>query len=349
MAVIIECDNVLIRNSTVNQRFPGGMQEYERSCPNQSFCTDGQICRVGFMTTADALSYIDCLENLGLAGPTETESPDIALVSQRYGFLFPCDWLELGRLHLGGSEWSQAAWLHGALPKKVVAPGNWKPGMVLWAGKEELSEHEFLGTKGAADVFRDKSTGKLVYTGRTQKGAPPAHISRNMFQERCESLLDELTRLGGMEGVPPGDYEGDAVACYERAKQLVEDTEADLPGPLHLQGIAARILEKWDDAASAFQRVTELCPDEVAGWLELTWALAVLSRLEEAECAARKALSLSPEAADALGNLAAVLLGQGRIDEARPLAEQAVTADPADAKNKALLVAIERANLKGIS
>ena len=64
MGVLIEGVNVLIRNATVEQRFPGGMQEYERHCPNVTFCTDGQICRVGFMTEADAVSYIDYLHGL---------------------------------------------------------------------------------------------------------------------------------------------------------------------------------------------------------------------------------------------------------------------------------------------
>jgi len=67
MGVLIEAENVLIRNATVKQRLRGGMQEYERRCPNDTFCTDGQICRVGFMVIADAVSYIDHLESLGFA------------------------------------------------------------------------------------------------------------------------------------------------------------------------------------------------------------------------------------------------------------------------------------------
>ena len=70
MGVLIEGENVLIRNATVELRLPGGMQEYERHCPNGTFCTDGHICRVGFMVIADAVSYIDYLESLGFARPT---------------------------------------------------------------------------------------------------------------------------------------------------------------------------------------------------------------------------------------------------------------------------------------
>jgi hypothetical protein len=70
MGVLIEGVNVVIRNVTVDVRFPGGMREYARSCPNGTFCTDGEICRVGFMTTADAVSYVDTLEDHAFLRPT---------------------------------------------------------------------------------------------------------------------------------------------------------------------------------------------------------------------------------------------------------------------------------------
>jgi tetratricopeptide (TPR) repeat protein len=164
-----------------------------------------------------------------------------------------------------------------------------------------------------------------------------------MVQERFSSLVDELTRLGAIENAPSGDHQGDVASCYQRAKQLVKDTQAGEPGPLQLQGIAARLLKRWDEAASLFRRVTELRPEYLAGWLELTWALASLRRFEEAERAARTAVALDPEGAGTLSNLAAVLLEQGKIDEAGVMAEKALRLHPADAKNRAVLAAIERA------
>ena len=343
MGVLIEAENVLIRNATVEQRLPRGTQEYERRCPNDTFCTDGQICRVGFMVIADAASYIDRLEGLGFARPTSAGSPEVALISQFTGFVLPCDWLELNWIDLGGDAPTAVAWLRGTALSRLVAPPHWKPDKMIQVAAKELSEHEFLGTKEGVDVFRDTATGELLYVGRTQDGAPPAHISAGMVQERLSSLVDELTRLGAIENAPLGDYQGDVASCYQRAKQLVNDTQAGEPGPLQLQGIAARLLKRWDEAASLFRRVTELRPEYLAGWLELTWALASLRRFEEAERAARTAVALDPEGAGTLGNLAAVLLEQDKIDEARVMAEKALGLDPADAKNQAVLAAIERA------
>ena len=340
MGVLIEGENVLIRNATVEQRFPGGIQEYERRCPNATFCTDGQICRVGFMTKADAVSYIDYLHGFGFERPTPEGSPEVALVDQFTGLVLPCDWLELDWVDLGGEKPTTVAWVRGTALSELVAPPHWKPGKMRQFDTKKL---EFLGTKESVDVFRDKAAGELVYVGRTQEGAAPAHISRAMVQERIASLADELTRLGALENAPSGDYRGDVASCYQRAKRLVEDTQAGEPGALALQGIAARLLKRWDEAAALFRRVTELRPDYLNGWLELTWALASMRRFEEAERAARRAVELDPDGASGLGNLAAVLLEQGKVDEARLAAEKALTADPEDAKNKAVLAAIKRA------
>jgi Flp pilus assembly protein TadD len=174
-------------------------------------------------------------------------------------------------------------------------------------GGAGLSGHEFLGTERGVDVYRNSATGELLYVGRTQPGAPPAHLGAAMVRERFQSLADELKRLGAFENSPAGEHRGELAEVYERAKRLVEDTQGVEPGPLHLQGIAARLQTNWGEAASLFQRVTELRPDYVDGWMELTWALASLRRLDEAERAARKAVELAPARADARENLAAVL------------------------------------------
>jgi Flp pilus assembly protein TadD len=294
------------------------------------------------MTTADARAYIEKLERLGFLGPTPEGSREVALISQSAGFDFPCDWLEVGRVELGDGQSAEVAWVHGTELSKLAAPPHWKPGKMRQMPTKELRGLEFLGTNEGNDVFRDKATGDIVYVGRTQKGAPPAHLSSAMVQERFSSLADELKRLGAFENAAAGDYRGDSASLYQRAKQLVEDTQEGEPGPLQLQGVAARLLKQWDEAALLFRRVTEMRPEYLDAWLELTWALASLRRFDEAERAARKALEIAPGRADALGNLAAVLLEQGKFDDARQVAQKAITADPADPKNKAVLAAVNR-------
>ena len=126
----------------------------------------------------------------------------MALINQVTGFVLPCDWLDLNRIDLGGDAPTDVAWLRGTALSQLVAPPHWKPGKVIQLAMTELSEREFLGTQQGVDVFRDTTTGRLLYVGRTVEGAPPAHISIAMIQERFSSLADELTRLGALENAP---------------------------------------------------------------------------------------------------------------------------------------------------
>jgi hypothetical protein len=69
MGVLIEAITVVIRNAAVEARVAGGLQELQRRCPNATFCTDGEICRAGFMTSGDARSYVEGLKSLGITMP----------------------------------------------------------------------------------------------------------------------------------------------------------------------------------------------------------------------------------------------------------------------------------------
>src|SRR5947209_6051739 len=57
MAVSAIAISVVVRNATIEAHFPGGMLAFARSCPNQTFCTDGTISRVGFMVQQDAETF----------------------------------------------------------------------------------------------------------------------------------------------------------------------------------------------------------------------------------------------------------------------------------------------------
>jgi hypothetical protein len=50
MAVLIESYSVVVRNATIADKYPGGMDAY----PNATFCLDDHLCRVGFMVAQDA-------------------------------------------------------------------------------------------------------------------------------------------------------------------------------------------------------------------------------------------------------------------------------------------------------
>src|SRR5262245_41251466 len=168
------------------------MQEYEQSCPNGTFCTDGEVCRVAFMTSSDAAHYIQKLESFGFVRPGVEGSPEVAVINERRGFEWPCDWLEVSRVDFGDGQSAETAWAKGTKLSTMVALSWWRPGTIRQIPMDELEAFEFLGSKDGVQVFRDKVTGEEVFVGRTQEGAPPAHLSRSRISERFESLAQEL-------------------------------------------------------------------------------------------------------------------------------------------------------------
>ena len=100
MAVRVSAASVIIRNSTVEERFPGGMAAFPQIVPNQTFCTDGTISRVAFMVAEDASRFIDRLVAGGIVLSLERAYDEIAVVVEGVGFRTHCNWLQLGLLRV---------------------------------------------------------------------------------------------------------------------------------------------------------------------------------------------------------------------------------------------------------
>ncbi len=95
MAVLVEGISVIIRCSAVRSKYRGGEAAFRRDLPNRTFCTDGELARVGFMQPEAVRSYVRHLERRGLTFRSEQdEAVDIAVMDQLRGPLVPCCWLE---------------------------------------------------------------------------------------------------------------------------------------------------------------------------------------------------------------------------------------------------------------
>jgi hypothetical protein len=109
MSVLIEMYNVIVRIETLEQKYPGGAEAYQRECPNGTFRADEHLTRVGFMSMYDVESFVDCLEALGFVSYDGEKVVDIAVVEQGSTLFRRCDWLEVGETPEG---WSRC-WLKG--------------------------------------------------------------------------------------------------------------------------------------------------------------------------------------------------------------------------------------------
>ena len=66
MAVLCEASSVIIRTQSVEEKFTGGRKGFHESVPNRTYCSDGELERVGFLTPDDVGEFIDVLSAINL-------------------------------------------------------------------------------------------------------------------------------------------------------------------------------------------------------------------------------------------------------------------------------------------
>ena len=312
MAILVEGFSVVVRKEALQRNFPGGLDAYQRQLPNQTYCHDEKLCRVGFMTRVEAMAHASQLVSSGLRGPIEGPSPELAIVCAKSGHLIPCEWLVLQVCWCQSYE-QQVGVMVAKLPGEDVtqfaAPAGWRPGTMTLISAEDLkATYELVKEErqdgGSVKTYRHHQTGEMIYIG---------HADVVQAQARYRELTNEFEAIEAMSE-PERTRAG--AAFLARAAQLVDDTGCAEPGPLILQGIGARLVGRWDVAEQAFRAVTTLQPTFLSAWHDLTWALASLGRLDEAESTARHAIAMAPNDPGSLGNLASVLRERGKLDEA---------------------------------
>jgi hypothetical protein len=164
MAVLTDFYSIVVRVATVNETYPGGLEAYEDSCPNSTFCSDGEVCRVGFMAWADAQVFLESLQRFNIT----PETGDVAIVREDKGLLQASDWLEFDRI-----DGTPMGRLVNSAVQVCVAPPGWAPGgnKVLMT-EAELRQRELVAEGGGVSSYRDPSTGEVLYVGRVRVGKP---------------------------------------------------------------------------------------------------------------------------------------------------------------------------------
>jgi len=126
MAVLVEALCVVIRRSTIDEKYPGGWEKFEADNRDLSLCADDKIVRLGFTLPMPMRLLIRELEKLGFVYLKDGKSADIAIVDQSRGFMTPCDWLEYGHVTIGDGRTKVAACrLAGCPAKNIVLPLGW--------------------------------------------------------------------------------------------------------------------------------------------------------------------------------------------------------------------------------
>ena len=177
MAVLVEAISVLVRFEALDDRFPGGWEAFRDAVPNRTLCCDGELARVGFMDARDVGPFVERLEGHGLVFLADDgRAVDIAVADQQRGLTTRCDWIECGRVTMGGNSVA-AARLAGSSVSTLATPIGWSfegslshtfgfvPGDASGGGLD------LVRSEDATDVYRSRLTGGVSYTGRVMPRA----------------------------------------------------------------------------------------------------------------------------------------------------------------------------------
>jgi hypothetical protein len=174
MAVLVEATSVIVRVQAASHRYPGGWQSFVRQAMNQTFCSDNELARIGFMSPDDCKAAVENLEQHGIIFLNDGRSQDLVVADQLRGFRVACDWADFGRVEIRSGQTVSAAQLKGSTTRQVFCPDDWKYegslsqqfGFVP-AGTEHKSLR-FLRHEQGLDVYLNLVTGKEVYIGRNR-------------------------------------------------------------------------------------------------------------------------------------------------------------------------------------
>ena len=134
MAVLVEAFNVIAKKSAVESKYPGGLSGYIADCPNETFCQDEYLCRIGFGNAEDAEKWAAHLMNSGLGHQINETFQDIAFADSSKGLAAPCEWLVFTQDEVG-SMW---CFLHGMEMGEKFAHDGWQPGNFLWIDRDSV-------------------------------------------------------------------------------------------------------------------------------------------------------------------------------------------------------------------
>jgi hypothetical protein len=327
MAVPVEGFTVVVRNSTIAAKYPGGLEAYERDCPNATFCSDGSLTRIAFMTPGDADEFVALLAAKRLTPYRDGVSEDVALVTSPQGPRRPCNWLELSRL---GTD--PIVWLAGSDVGTLHAPPGWKPQHTLqWMSAEEAKRRlEFVRSQDNVDVYRDKETGKELYVGRTASGSDADRSRHDDLYNHACALVKGLILIHGQT---PKELDQDDRRRLMEAIALFSEVVRINPGnwaAMWLLGKVYQRLSDYEQGLQWFSRAHRVNPDNPDIAREAAIAAMEVGRPEEAVPFCERAIETKPDDPGLRANLAVALLFSGKPAEARKAADEALQRDPMD-------------------
>jgi|TARA_B110000483_G_C18014866_1_gene472619 hypothetical protein len=137
MAVLCEAISVVIKTKAIKEKFTGGYRGFYQKIPNNTYCSDGELECIGFLSSQAVGEYVEILENNGLTFQVNNEPLDLCVVDMLRGPTMQCEWLEFHKIPFGEGKVS-VAWLFEGTripvdgmfmtdnPLKLYTPEGWE-------------------------------------------------------------------------------------------------------------------------------------------------------------------------------------------------------------------------------
>ena len=285
--------------------------------PNSNVLNDDDLWRCSFMAESDAAAFLERLNEIGFSTTTGPNS-DFVLVNEADQEITPyCEWLEVTTYQKG-----VIAWKVGSNPENVTARAGWTPEKgsgLKFGNRHRMEELEFVRLEGNVEVYRDKSSGELVYIGRTET---PVEA---LYESSATVILQN--RLA--PGQPP--VRGKR---KQEISQAIEDLEKVVKNHPHFWrahyviGKGNRVIGDLENAYSAFHNAFEINADGNNVCRALISICLDTDRVEQALLVAIKEATLFPDNEETLGNLATCYLLNKQVPAARKTIDAALRLNP---------------------
>ena len=148
MAVLIEGLSVLVRNSALDEKFPGGSRQVQDGLGDDKICFDEDLTCIHLASPDEVGAFVRWCESAGLVFLINGICRDIVVVDQRTGPTTDCEWIQYSRVPFNDSQTNgriAICWMASRVPQHGV--GTVVPGMNFnistpagWSFKGSLSE-----------------------------------------------------------------------------------------------------------------------------------------------------------------------------------------------------------------
>lgn len=92
--IYFEFYNLIIRQATLEEKYPGGIDQFKMDIPNSTFHADEYLATARFLKLEHITQFLEFLQEKGLHFNMEQFHSDDFVVLSFLGFWWNCEWLE---------------------------------------------------------------------------------------------------------------------------------------------------------------------------------------------------------------------------------------------------------------